>query len=95
MKFNEELDITGFKKAIIAYEKMIVYKNKKSEMEVSDDYERHVIRAAFIQHFEFSYELCWKFILRFLTREGIEISRSKRVIFREALSIGLIDDFNL
>jgi len=93
MKFNEELDITGLKRALVAYKKMIKYANNVKNKVELDDYENHVVRAALIQHFEFSYELAVRFMLRFLTREGIEVSRSKRVIFREALLIGLIDDF--
>lgn len=95
MTFNDTLDITGLKRALVAYTKMMKFINKlesKSEEE-TDDYEKHVAQAALIQHFEFSYELAWKFMQRFLEREGIEVGRSKRVIFREALQMHLIKDF--
>lgn len=91
--FNKDLDLTGLKRALNAFDKMMTYMEKVSAKEEQDEYENHVVRAALIQHFEFSYELCWKFMLRYLVREGIEVSRSKRVIFREALLLGLIKDF--
>jgi len=53
------------------------------------------IRDAVIQRFEYTYELCWKFIKRDLTEDlGSEAINmlSRRDLFRTAADRGLIDD---
>jgi nucleotidyltransferase substrate binding protein (TIGR01987 family) len=55
-----------------------------------------VIKAGVIQNFEFTYELCWKFIQRWLKEnhpgEDADLPRSRRELFRMAARYGLIDD---
>jgi nucleotidyltransferase substrate binding protein (TIGR01987 family) len=53
------------------------------------------IRDAVIQRFEYTYELCWKFIKRDLTEDmGADSINmlSRRDLFRVAADKGLIDD---
>ncbi len=56
---------------------------------------REVIEAGVIQNFESTYELCWKFMVRWISQEisPEEASpRTKRDIFRTAARYGLIRD---
>jgi len=66
--------------------------------EINDDALLNTLQAGVIQHFEFTYELCWKFLKRCLERdlgrsevEGV----SRRELFRLAHESRLIDDVNL
>ncbi|GAB6072755.1 HI0074 family nucleotidyltransferase substrate-binding subunit [Venenivibrio stagnispumantis] len=53
--------------------------------------ENDVVRDSAIKRFELCFELCWKTLKDFLTEEGI-ICRSPRNCFKEAFSIGIIQD---
>ena len=73
------LDITPLLKAQIAFEQAI----EQAETQLECD--------GAIQRFEFTYELVWKTLRRILLFKGIEVI-TPRDIFRQAASMGLIDD---
>ncbi|MDR3288073.1 MAG: nucleotidyltransferase substrate binding protein [Peptococcaceae bacterium] len=56
------------------------------------------LRAGVIQTFEFTYELCWKFMKRWIemnvNSEGID-GVSRRELFRVSAECGMIDDLPL
>jgi nucleotidyltransferase substrate binding protein (TIGR01987 family) len=53
-------------------------------------------RDGAIQRFEYTFELCWKFIRRYLFAMGrTEVSGSPRPLLRDALSESLIDDLEI
>lgn len=53
--------------------------------------ENDIVRDSAIKRFELCFELCWKTLKDFLTEEGI-ICRSPRNCFKEAFSMGIIQD---
>jgi nucleotidyltransferase substrate binding protein (TIGR01987 family) len=78
------LDFTSLEKAIDALQRGIIRSTASPQDEE--------LRDAVIQRFEFTMDLSWKFIQRFLKEIGIPDSefRTKRDLFREAARIDLI-----
>lgn len=100
MRSNDEntLDITPLTQAVKAYKNIVTYVNgveSKHDDEL-EFYQLEAVKSALIQHFEFSYELCWKFMKRYLAREGEDAELfSRKDIFRASISMHLITDFDL
>ncbi len=80
------LILTSFEKALNSLEKAI--------SRSSDAPEDEELRDSVIQRFEYTYELAWKMMKRYLESEGFKevISFSKRDLFRKAAEIGLINE---
>jgi len=70
------------------------YKNALERLrEVLDaDPEQDFIYDAAIQRFEFTYELAWKLLKGFLSYSGITEVMTPREVFKEAFSIGMIQE---
>jgi len=93
----ERLDTTALQSALESYTSMINYAlvvENKLPME-RIHYELESAKASLIQHFEFSYDLCWKFMKRYLESEGMTFGYSRKDLFRTSLEIALIKDFDL
>jgi len=88
------LDLSSLRKAVGSLERAIKVANTVIQGKVDTD-QKEVIRSGVIQNFEFTYELCWKFMKRWLEEnaagaavDGLTIKE----LFRMAAERHLIKD---
>ncbi|MEK6777093.1 MAG: nucleotidyltransferase substrate binding protein [bacterium] len=88
------LDLGSLKKALSSLESALQVASPDS-MSMQNKKAQDVIKAGVIQNFEFTYELCWKFMTRWLESnmgatyvEGV----TRRELFRRAVENRLIAD---
>lgn len=89
------LELDSLMKAVTALD-LVLEKSKDSEfMSGIDAVAANAIKSGVIQHFEFTYELCWKFIKRWIEMNisaGAADGVTRRELFRQAAENRLIDD---
>ena len=80
------LDVTAFQGALARLRRAIA----RSLANAGDE----EVRDSVIHRFEYTYELAWKTLRRYLAGEGVDeiATFSKRDLYREAAARGLIDD---
>ncbi len=88
-------ELDGLKKAIGSFEKAVHAVKTAPCIKGNDEDILNTVKAGVIQNFEVTYELCWKFMKRWLEAnygpsyaEGVH----RRELFRMAAENGLIDD---
>ncbi|MDR3543819.1 MAG: HI0074 family nucleotidyltransferase substrate-binding subunit [Desulfosporosinus sp.] len=90
------LELSSLEKAVASLERAWNFTTRKlAEGKVEQD-EIEVYKAAVIQNFEFSYELCWKFMKRWLELNltpGMMEGVTRKQLFRYATENLLITDF--
>ena len=88
------LDLSSLKKAVMSLERAVnVAAPDRLEKMPTDQQE--VVKAGVIQNFEFTYELCWKFMKRWLETNVspmIADGVTRRELFRLAAENRLIED---
>jgi len=89
------LELDSLKKAVAALNGVLAKSDDAELMGGLDEITQNAIKSGVIQHFEFTYELCWKFIKRWLevnisptTGDGV----ARRELFRLAAENRLIVD---
>lgn len=89
------LDLTSITKAIDALENAVAEAHNDDFMSSLTPQQQDIIRAGVIQHFEFTYERCWKYMQRWLAEnvgrtyvDGV----SRRELFRLAAEHRFITD---
>ena len=90
------LDLSSLIKAIASMERAQKFAEERLAMENISLNEKEVIQAGVIQNFEFTYELCWKFMKRWLELNlmpGLLDGATRKELFRNALEHKLISDF--
>jgi nucleotidyltransferase substrate binding protein (TIGR01987 family) len=92
---DAHLDITGLKNAISSLERALNVVMRKEQEEGVDPDEIETLHAGLIQNFEFTYELCWKNMKRWLefnvSRE-ITLGITRNELFRLAAENTLVAD---
>ncbi len=91
------LELSSLQKAVSALAGVLAKSDDTEFMNNLDDVARNAIKSGVIQHFEFTYELCWKFIKRWLEMNvspGAVDGVTRRELFRLAAENRLIDDVN-
>lgn len=88
------LDLTSLEKAIDSLRRSIDTSRRLPE--TTDPDLRETVQAGVIQHFEVAYELCWKFMQRWLRENAVaeeaDFPRTRKELFRMAARSGLIVD---
>ena len=90
-----KLDLSSLRKAVESLRKTLEVADDRGFMSGLSDSQKDAIRAGVIQNFEFTYELCWKFMRRWLDVnlgsvyvEGV----ARRQLFRLSAENRLIAD---
>jgi nucleotidyltransferase substrate binding protein (TIGR01987 family) len=88
------LELDGLRKALLSLEEAIKRTSDPALLSTQDEFGVCMFKAAVIQYFEISYELCWKLIQRWLSANvpGDEsaLPRTRKDLFRIAARHGLI-----
>ncbi|HDL86721.1 MAG TPA: nucleotidyltransferase [Candidatus Acetothermia bacterium] len=88
------LDLSSLQKAVESFDRSLDVAAKDKLESMPADYQE-VIKAGVIQNFEFTYELCWKFMKRWLETNlspMIADGVTRRELFRLAAESRLIED---
>ena len=89
------LDLEALKKALDVLERSLTVAHSEERMAPLDKETREVVRMGVVQGFEMAYEVCWKYIKRWLEAKYDPVavgSKTRRGMFILAAENRLIDD---
>ena len=92
-----KLDLSSLRKAVESLEKALQVADDGVFMSRLNNEQKQTIRSGVIQNFEFTYELCWKFMQRWLQvnlGSAYIAGVSRRQLFRLSAEHRLIGDVN-
>ncbi len=92
-----KLDLSSLQNALASFERALKFSQKIIDDKSFSEDEKEVIKAGVIQNFEFSYELCWKFMNRWLEQnysESFTTGITRKQLFRYATENLLIEDYD-
>ena len=81
------LVLSSLQRAVSAFASVLAKSDDAEFMSHLDDVACNAIRAGVIKHFEFTYELCWKFIKRWL-ETNVSATAADGVTRRELFRLG-------
>lgn len=90
------LELGSLKKAIASLERAWNFSHKRLKNKDIEPDEAELLKAGVIQNFEFTYELCWKFMKRWLEinlTPGMMEGISRKQLFRFAVENHLINGY--
>jgi len=90
-----DLDLSSFRKAVGSLQRTLQVADDQGFMSGLSDSQKDAIRAGVIQNFEFTYELCWKFMRRWLDvnlGSTYVVGVTRRQLFRLSAEHKLIGD---
>ncbi|MBF8275624.1 MAG: putative nucleotidyltransferase [Candidatus Brocadiaceae bacterium] len=90
-----KLDLSSLQSALASFERALKFSQKIIDDKSFSDDEKEVIKAGVIQNFKSSYELCWKFMKRWLEQnysESFTAGITRKQLFRYAAENLLIED---
>jgi nucleotidyltransferase substrate binding protein (TIGR01987 family) len=93
-----ELDLTSLKKSINSLEKLVKKISDSDLMDNLDNWIKEGLKAGVIQNFEISYEMCWKFMKRWIEQNvdsKIVDGVPRKELFRISAENKLIDDVTI
>jgi nucleotidyltransferase substrate binding protein (TIGR01987 family) len=91
------LDLGSLKKAVASLNRAWNFSQDRLDKKEIGQTEAEVVRAGVVQNFEFTYELCWKFMKRWLEinlTPGMMEGITRKQLFRYAAENHLIDDYD-
>lgn len=89
------IELDSLRKSVVALRGVLTKSDDAEFMRGLDEIAQNAIKSGVIQHFEFTYELCWKFVKRWLETNVSPVVAdgvTRRELFRQGAEHRLIDD---